>query len=539
MTAYDTDRAASEVVGAVIVFSFLVIAFSVYQGVVIPDQNRAVEIAHNQAVQESMQDLRNAVRGTASTGAEAAVSVRLGADYPRRTVGINPGVSGGSLQTVPLGGLRVENVTATDPEVRDHIGGPTTVLGPFETKAVVYRPVYSHYAQAPLTSYENSLAVNRFPGGVNLTLTDQSLVDGRVLTLVVLNGSLSHATQEAVTVDTEAISTSRTTVTVTNDTGPLTLVVPTQLSAADWRELLADELDEPGTTGRYVTSVSSAGPGAVAVALRSGVRYELRLALVGVGSPTTSTDASYLAVASGDGASVVEGATHRLVAEARDRFNNPVDNVTVSADVVAGPGTVEDSPVVTGPDGRATFVYRAPDDVNADQAVTVNATFGGGTPANRTASFDLTVVDSGGGSTGGTINPGENGTVLLASSTIGDAGCGTGNPPDCNVTVRLNNTAGTPVTIESVRYNFYGVDKISTSSRQPPDYLDFDGTALTLRGPYTATDEPLAPGLNELSLRFYENAAHTNGFDVVEGDFFIVSVQFDDGRSATYFVAPS
>lgn len=539
MTAYDADRAASEVVGAVLVFSFLVIAFSVYQGIVIPDQNRAVEIEHNQAVQESMQDLRNAIRQTASTGSEAAVSVRLGADYPRRTVGINPGVSGGSLQTVPLGAIVVENVTATEPEVRDHIGGPTTTLGPFATEAVVYRPVYSHYAQAPLTSYENTLAANQFPGGVNLTLTDQSLVDGRQLSLVVLNGSLEHATRDAVTVDTEAISTARTTVTVTNDTGPLTITVPTRLSADEWRDLLADELDAPGTTGRYVTDVEAAGPGRVSITLRPGVQYELRLALVGVGSSTVSTDASYLAIASGDAASVVEGGTQQLVVEARDRFNNPVSGVSVDAAVVDGPGTVADGSAVTDADGRAAFVYEAPDDVNDDQAVTVNATFGGGTPANRTASFDLTVVDAGSGSTGGTINPGENGTVLLEGSTIGDAGCGTGNPPDCNVTVRLNNTASSTVTVESVRYNFYGVDKISTSSRDPPDYLDFDGTALVIRGPYTDTGEPLSPGVNELSLRFYHNAAHTNAFDAEEGDFFIVSVQFDTGQSATYFVAPA
>ena len=539
MTADAADRAASEVIGAVLVFSFLVVSFAVYQGVVVPEQNRSVEFEHNQQVQRSMQELRNAVRATAATGAEEAVSISLGADYPRRTLAINPGVSTGSLGTARLGSLVVENVTATDPEVADYVGSGTTTLGPFASRAVVYRPVYSHYDGAPTTVVENTLAVNQFPGGVNLSITDQSLVDGRRLDLVLVNGSLSAATGGAVTVDTEAVSVSRTTVTVTNDSGPLTLYVPTRLTADDWRALLADELDEPGTSDRYVTSVRQAGPDRVAIELRPGVRYELGLAVVGVGSETTTEPARYLATVDGDGESLVEGGTRQLVAEVRDRFNNPVGNVSVSAAVVSGPGTTSGSPAVTASDGRATFVYEAPDDLNGDQAVEVEATFGGGGTPERTATFDLLVLDTGSGSTGGTINPGENGTVLLEGSTIDDAGCGGGNAPDCHVTMALNNTGSSDVTVESVRYNFYGIDKISTSTRDVPEYLDFAGTDLVLRGPFTGTSVTLAPGTNQLDLRFYENPAHTQEFDVREGDFFIVSIQFDDGQSATYFVAPA
>jgi len=95
MDSGDCDRGVSEVVGFILVFGMLVIAFTVYQGIVVPDQNRQVEFQHNQQVQRQLQDLRNAIVTTAATGSGQAVSVTLGATYPRRTIAQNLGVSGG------------------------------------------------------------------------------------------------------------------------------------------------------------------------------------------------------------------------------------------------------------------------------------------------------------------------------------------------------------------------------------------------------------------------------------------------------------
>ena len=89
------DQGVSEVIGFILVFGLLVIAFIVYQGIVVPDQNHQAEFQHNQQVQRQLQDLRNAIVTTAATGSGQAVSVTLGATYPRRTIAQNLGVSGG------------------------------------------------------------------------------------------------------------------------------------------------------------------------------------------------------------------------------------------------------------------------------------------------------------------------------------------------------------------------------------------------------------------------------------------------------------
>lgn len=528
------NRAASEVVGAVIIFSFLVVSFAVYQGVVVPAQNERVEFEHNQAAQRSMQELRNAVRGTAATGAGASVSIQLGADYPPRTLGLNLGGSAGTLRTDALRGLAVENVTATEPEVRDHVGATTTTLGPFETAALAYRPVYSHYAGAPVTRYENTLAYNGFPGGPNLSITGQAVVDGRTISLVVLDGSVEQSAQGTVTVDTTAVSVARRTVAVTDAGGPITLVLPTRLTAANWTTLLADELDAGSDDDRHVTAVRPAGPDAVAIELEPGVTYELRLAKVGVGATSAEEGPAYVTTVEGDRQSVVEGGTARLVVETRDRFNNPQSNVTVSAAVTAGPGSIAGAPsAATGVDGRATFVYAAPPQVSGTRDVAVEVTFGGGTPANRTATFDLSVLDVDGG-----VNPAGAGAVVIEDETIGDDGCGT-PPVDCAVTVTFDNTDDEAVTVTSARYAFYAVGADPGPERDAPESLDFEGTSLALRGPSAATDVTLPPGATDVRLRFYEDADGTTPFEVRQGDFFIVTLQFDDGDSATYFVAPA
>ncbi|MDZ7702010.1 MAG: hypothetical protein U5J98_08030 [Halobacteriales archaeon] len=95
--------------------------------------------------------------------------------------------------------------------------------------------------------------------------------------------------------------------------------------------------------------------------------------------------------------------------EVRDRFNNPVSNVTVEANVTKpanGGATSQMYPRLTATtqaDGRATFTYTAPDDVSGAQEADINMTFDGdGTVRNETVTFDVRVLDAdGSGGSGG------------------------------------------------------------------------------------------------------------------------------------------
>ncbi|MEF8774461.1 MAG: hypothetical protein V5A37_07060, partial [Halobacteriales archaeon] len=138
------------------------------------------------------------------------------------------------------------------------------------------------------------------------------------------------------------------------------------------------------------------------------------------------------------------------------------------------------------------------------------------------------------------INPGGENALVLVDSEIEDGG---GNAND-SVTMTLENTHGANVTVVEARYNFYSMDSQgvghgSGARPQPPSTMTLDGTDLTLRGPFEDVTVELAPGNNTVTVEFSTDDV---GFDVVEGDFYVLSVVYTvDGttRVATYFVAPS
>lgn len=349
-------RGVSAVVGSLLVFAMVVATFAVYQGVVVPDQNRAVEIRHNQDVQGRLQDLRNAFVGASTTGVDRAVSIPLGARYRRRTIARNLGVSAGTIETVSIGSgaIRLENArAASNAETADYVDGTDRT---FDTKAMVYTPTYTFYADAPSTVYENTLLYNRFDSAT-VPITGQSLIRGRRITLIAIDGNLSTARRGVVTVDAEPLSASTTRIAVVGDDDRnVRVAVPTRLSPARWEEILAGELVE---NGGHVTDVLRSDRGEVTIVLEAGVVYELRASRIGVGDRTGDTAARYVTTAAGDGATIVPGGTVALVVEARDRYNNPVSGVAVEA----SPDDATDlsTPVRrTGPDGRTTFRFTAP-----------------------------------------------------------------------------------------------------------------------------------------------------------------------------------
>lgn len=322
------DRAVSAVVGFILVFGLVVAAFTLYQGLVVPDQNRAVEFDHNQVVQRQFLELRTALLSAAGRATTEPVTIPLGTDYPHRNYARNPGRATGSVSTGPPANASIRNVSALDRETRDYLGATGPRLGPFPSRPITYRPTYTYYTDPPTTRVANTVAYNRFPSGATVTLSDQTVIEGRQLTVVTVTGDLTATGAAAVALTPTPLSAPMTRVPVTNRTGPLTIVLPTALTAAEWRSLLGDELDPNGTVaGSYVTDVDAAGAGAVAITLEGNVTYELRLARIGVGRTDSPPPARYLTDVHGYDAAVPENAPHRLTVEVRDRYNNPVSGV--------------------------------------------------------------------------------------------------------------------------------------------------------------------------------------------------------------------
>ncbi|MFB6201278.1 MAG: PKD domain-containing protein [Halorhabdus sp.] len=354
MAFRDDDRAQAIQIGAVLLFATLVIAFSLYQAFVVPNQNEQVELNHNVELQSQLQELRNAIHAVPGGDPGSAVSIPLGTSYPARLIALNPPPAVGHLRTIgttnPQVHLTITNAT-TGGETGDVWNGSTRR---YNTGGIRYVPGYHEYQSPPRTVYENSVLYNRF-AEQTLSLTPQSLISGDRISIVTLNGSFDRASSQSTTVDIEAISTSERTISVSGGSGPITLNVTTQLSPARWRTLLAEEDNVENVSLAADTDAVPDPFRRVRISLAPG-EYTLRMTKVGVGTGTTGEPAAYLTTVAGTDSSLVQGQRQRIVLEVRDAYNNPVSNVTVAGDV-QGSGILQQPTAISDGGGRVAFTY--------------------------------------------------------------------------------------------------------------------------------------------------------------------------------------
>ncbi|QGN06888.1 hypothetical protein Hrd1104_05985 [Halorhabdus sp. CBA1104] len=388
----DDDRAQAIQIGAVLLFAVLVIAFSLFQAFVVPNQNQQVEANHLQTVAGDMQDLRNGIISIPRTGEGRSVGIALGTSYPARLVALNPPPPGGRLHTVGTNddtiNVTVANARATDEETDDFWTGTNQTR---YSGAIAYTPDYSEFIDPPTIGYDTTALFRQFDDA-SLWSSGQTLVDGREITLVAIEGSYDRRSSQSISLDLEALSASQTDVAVTNETGEnVTIEFASMRNASDWRSLLRDSGQFTDQSGYVVsvdgTSLPEESFDLVSIAFEQSETYTLRMAKVGVGTNTESESARYITDVAGDGASIEEGSGRSLIVETRDQFNNPVSGVELSASVDAGPenGSLVNSTVVTGADGRAEFEYLA-DDITgqASRTVRINVSLDG----QPTSAFD-------------------------------------------------------------------------------------------------------------------------------------------------------
>lgn len=414
------ERGVSPVIGAVLMFGLVLALLAVLQATAIPALNAELELQHNERVEADVLAIGGAVDRVAATEAGESVTVEAGLRYPLRMFFVNPPPTTGTLRTTDPATVEVANARAAG-EVGDYwTGAPRR----FETRSLVYAPGYNEFANAPTTVYEPWAVYDRFDGATRL-LSDRGLVDGRRITLVTLDGRVA-ASARNVPLAVSPVSAPARAVTVRDDGNPVTLTVPTELTEDAWETLLEDEFDpaDDPTNDRYVADIdclqSPPDPcGRLTITLETSTTYELRLGRVSFGNSVTDPGATYLLDTAGDETSVPEGGRRKLVVEVRDRFDNRISGVTVDA-TLDGVGTVRPIEPVSGNDGRASFAYEAPDNVDSATDVVVTASFGDGR-IQETATFEVRVTDAG-GSSGSDGTGGEAPTVSVTGVTARTTG---------------------------------------------------------------------------------------------------------------------
>jgi outer membrane lipoprotein-sorting protein len=383
------------VIGAVLIFAFIIAALGAAQTVLVPQSNEEVEFKHNQEAQQDIQDLRGAIQRSAAVGASQSQSVDLSAEYPTRFLLLNPGEGAGTIRTAGGSSLTISNANATDKETEDFWDG-STVSAP--SKRLVYSPSYNYYDNAPETVYENSVLYNRFSDGPDIAESDQDIVDGRQIYLTALDEDKSTSKSEAASVDIRSVSPATEKITVERDPsgGNVEVTIPTDLSQEVWvQDLLAEEIDDTNDgpldgpedgelcqnfasdTGndRFISECDYNG-GSITLIFEgtnsngNPVTYSLKMAKIGVGTDISTPDAQYITDQKGDGADVALNGRQRIVFQVRDKYNNPADDAEVDVEITEGPGQLlnqgdditgqSDDNIPVGPDGKVELTYVCP-----------------------------------------------------------------------------------------------------------------------------------------------------------------------------------
>jgi hypothetical protein len=255
---------------------------------------------------------------------------------------------------------------------------------------VRFEPDYNQFSGAPLVT-ANGYVFRAYDRPV--PAAPQTLLDGNTISLTTVRGNFSASGYRSA-VTAVPVSVRENTVTVTNDDpGPITLAVPSELNASEWRSsVFSEQAARPD-----VSVVDGPGDDTVTVEL-SGDRYQLELAAVELRERNDDNEvdeppARYLVPDGSRDVTVAEGERARLVVEARDALNNPRSNAPVrfevtdgSADLETPDGTTGD-PVVVRSDGDGESVaFFEP----ASGTATVEATLNVGTPApEKTVTFTV------------------------------------------------------------------------------------------------------------------------------------------------------
>ena len=514
-------------IGAVILFGFLIVALSTYQATVVPDQNREVEFLHSQEVQTDMVELSSSVSATGRTGDAAPATVSLGTRYPSRAFFVNPPPASGTLRTVEPPGDG--NVSLDGVDVRSSVDGEANdywsdaASRNTSTRFVVYEPRNNLYREAPTTRLESGVAFNNFSRNRNVTLTEQSVVEGNRITLLAVSGELREGGVGTASIDPESISSVSRRERVS---GTLTITLPTTLDNGTWEELLSDEIADG-----WVNGTRQVEPGRVAIDLNDSRTYSLGIAAVQVGSGTAPEPrAAYTDIERAPSETSV-GSTREVVVEVRDEYGNPVSGVAVDGETNAS-GELVESTVVTTDEGRAVFEF-TPNETGSEE---LNFTYDGlgAFDASAAAGANVTIeVNAGSGGGGGGPNPAESGEIRLEEETRV-------NESDTVIDLVLNNTAeDTVVNVTDARINFYFESKskeFDFADVQSPN--DPNSARLRIAGPFEALSPQISLRSATTTTVRLEFGDDGKGGDAKLNDdeLFVITLRFDNGESDSYFV---
>ena len=543
------DRGVSEVVGAILVFGVLVTLLGIIQAQAVPDQNREVEIQHTAQVQEDLIKFHEVASAVAAGGDEQSVAVQSGTGYPSRLLFFNPPRVQGAVSTTGSQTVEIRNVKASG-EVGDYFDStsPSNTLQ-LTSRRIEYSANYNEVQNDPTIRYEYGVLYSNYSDGTTIQ-NEGSIVDGNNINLIFTAGDYNRTSSTTQSLAVRPVSAPSRSVTVDNVSGAgnnITLVLPSELPESEWQELYA--------SSDSVVNIDKPSSDTVEIELDGSKQYNLRTSQIALGTDVPEEDGYYIVPARPETASVAEGGTTNVRYEVRDRYNNPVSNVTVEVDT-PGPGTATNTTDASGqitvpvqPENAGT--QSVPAFIN-DQS-NVDGCTGANTRAAKTprcqAGFTLQVTDL-------SINPGagvrlDNSFIVQKSQidvTASEVGvsASVGNENTNVVNATFNITGSSDRVIESLRMNLYstGSNGPVTSGMNNSDSsiaiedIDIGGQFYTPSDSTNWGAPDILRGNSEVTYSFLFYDSDGDPRIVQQNDYFVITVEFANNERAVYFVSP-
>lgn len=342
-------RGQSVLIGVVLLLAIFVVALSMYQAQVVPQDNGNVESVSYLNTIDDMQGFRGEIFRNVRDGGVTTYSVTTGTDYRSGLLRINPSPARGTIETksVDSGEIRISNAesinTVNDQGVASVWDGSDKI---FETKDVQFTDDYYETTSDDIVHSNNALYLN---GSSNRVIGDSPIVDGNTINLYSVNGNLRTSNVQS-NVQITTTSQQRESVIIESDGDPITITIPTRLPSNQWEEMVSGDV-----------SVSQSGTNQVELVLPEDTRYELRMGEVVLteasegGTVVGTSEATYIEGLKSEEITVGQGEVVRLPFQLRDQFNNPINGRTLNIETNNNRVTVNDK-VTTTSSGTGTVV---------------------------------------------------------------------------------------------------------------------------------------------------------------------------------------
>ncbi|WP_336136005.1 hypothetical protein [Natronomonas amylolytica] len=314
MASGDHERGQSVLIGSILLFGILVIAFAGYQAVAVPNQNSDVEFEHFQDVEGQFTGLHSNIVNAVESDEERSVRLDLGMRYPPRLIALNPPPVDGQLRTTEA---REVTIRGSSGEITADVCGADAT-----SRSLIYSPGYNEFQNAQSITYENTFATRTYRDGA--IYGDQQLVRGNEIGLTLLNGSVSKSETGAYSLNINGSHRYQKPGEVTDPT----ITIPTRFSAGVWNsQIINDRSDVTATpNGSNHVDLSFSGD------------YRISCAVAGLDSDPAFTPPGSLTDEGGNTTYDVRWDTSKIIDE------NEAVRSSANADIEVDSGATVDSP---------------------------------------------------------------------------------------------------------------------------------------------------------------------------------------------------